>query len=364
MFMQYLTANLTILFLIVGFALKLFMRKGVGDTQMRYFYITLLSVFLLTISDFLDEYLSVYVGLVNWRIFFAALGYTLRPVACLSLVLMVWGKKEYKIWFWIPAIINGLLAFSAFFTKIYFYFDLFPGIGSSFHRGPLGSLGFIVSGLYLLLLLYVTFVKFRAGRRNELIFLIFCAVGCYTAALFDSLISWDAHNLNAFIVISSVFYYMFIVQQDADLDALTGLRNRQAYYTDIQTIEPQVTAVASIDMNGLKELNDSSGHDAGDKALKTIANAMKKQSTQRIIPYRVGGDEFMILYVKTDEITVQKTINGICEDVTAAGYSVAAGYAMRSSDEKLDDMVILSDARMYREKNRYYQEAGIDRRPR
>lgn len=87
---------------------------------------------------------------------------------------------------------------------------------------------------------------------------------------------------------------------DLELDALTGFKNRKAYYKDIdfiehdQEISTQPVGVVFADVNGLKKVNDNFGHDAGDELIASVAKAITE-----IFPeakkYRFGGDEFVIL---------------------------------------------------------------------
>ena len=71
--------------------------------------------------------------------------------------------------------------------------------------------------------------------------------------------------------------------------------NRQCYYADINNDKDKITAVASVDMNDLKKINDSQGHAEGDKALYTVATCLVQGNLSKKHIYRVGGDEFVIL---------------------------------------------------------------------
>lgn len=77
-------------------------------------------------------------------------------------------------------------------------------------------------------------------------------------------------------------------------DSLTGLLNRQAYYADVDSERQSITAIVSLDMNGLKVINDNLGHSAGDEALVTLSLCFMKALKRRQSGYRIGGDEFVI----------------------------------------------------------------------
>ena len=361
MLAQFLNEQLVSIFLVVGFFLRLKLRSRITDRRMRHFYMAVFCCALLILSELLEEYAAQDPSRRFWRILFSALGYSLRPASALSMLLVAIGERAGKrVWlFWVPAVVNTLLAFSAFFSRIYFWFD---EESYAFARGPLNYLGFFVAGLYLLLLFFVTYQRYRVGKTTEVRVLMLCGISCVLAAVFD--IEVGGKHLTAFILIGVIFYYMFINQQDADLDALTGLRNRQAFYADLEDLERNITAVASVDMNGLKRLNDSKGHDAGDEALRTIGRCMAARAGNTVIPYRIGGDEFMILFLKKTEADVSSALEVMTREIAEASGSVAAGYAMREGHDDLNAVIRESDQRMYENKSAYYRQSGHDRRRR
>ena len=191
--------------------------------------------------------------------------------------------------------------------------------------------------------------------------LYFCALACLAAALID----WQTEgaNINPTIMISGIFLYMFLRFYDTDRDPLTGLRNRMSFYADCKRYGQLINAVASVDMNGLKELNDTKGHEAGDKALQAIADSLKDVAGRRIMVYRIGGDEFIILFIRQDQIVVSDVMHRVKKMIADSGYSVSAGYTMRGGrDEEITEMLRVSDERMYADKAEYYRRIGRDRR--
>jgi len=96
------------------------------------------------------------------------------------------------------------------------------------------------------------------------------------------------------------------VEQLSSFDSLSGLRNRLSFevITDIeidrQRQKKAVFSFAYIDLNKLKELNETRGYAAGDKAIKLIARVIKENIRQFDTPARIGGDEFAILMPNTN----------------------------------------------------------------
>lgn len=146
----------------------------------------------------------------------------------------------------------------------------------------------------------------------------------------------------------------------ANLDALTGVKNKHAY-TDAESqmdalIEAgEVTdyAVAVFDLNGLKEVNDTKGHLAGDKFITTgchlICNIFKHSPV-----FRVGGDEFVAIIQGEDYhnlTTLMKVLEKTNEEHIAEGkVVVAAGVSRCHGDKKVSVVFKRADAAMYKNK--------------
>ena len=164
------------------------------------------------------------------------------------------------------------------------------------------------------------------------------------------------------MAIALFVYYVFLILQLTKKDALSGLLNRQAYYSSIQDDYKEITAIVSIDMNGLKVINDTQGHLAGDKAIVSLSNCFIKASRYKQSVYRIGGDEFIILCHKTSEEELNELITKIKKYVSETDYSCSIGYSYNSSDDKdIEEMVKISDEMMYADKAEYYLRNGIKR---
>ncbi len=153
---------------------------------------------------------------------------------------------------------------------------------------------------------------------------------------------------------------------ELEIDALTGFKNRKAYYHDIEEIEGdemcsrKPVGIAFADINGLKSINDRLGHEAGDKLIASIARAIAE-----VFPdankYRLGGDEFVVLsFEESEDIFKDKILQ--LERSWQEGYSAAVGSVWLDSARKLEQNVALADKEMYREKSRYYENKMHDRR--
>lgn len=92
-------------------------------------------------------------------------------------------------------------------------------------------------------------------------------------------------HLTEAIMISIVFFYIILYSHDNRLDPLTGLLNRQAFYDDCKLSGKSVRAVASLDMNGLKELNDTQGHKAGTSSCFCYSMMIRRS----LLPWKDGS---------------------------------------------------------------------------
>ena len=341
---------------ILLFAIKLGPRKNFRNTETRYFWLTVWSTLILVIEDILEGLCSLEPSLRFFRILLSVIGYTMRSVAALSLLLVVINRRKSRFIYWIPALITLATSCTAFFTDIAFGFDN----DYAFHRGPLGYVAFAVPILYAIMLLWVVFRDFYERSNIERLIVPTSAIFCLSCSLLDSI--YGGIRLNEAFIISGILFYLILYSNDNRKDALTGLLNRQAYYDDCIFYNRSIEAAASIDMNGLKDLNDSFGHEAGDKALTTIGECMMKASGEKTLVYRLGGDEFLILFLHSDEKVISDVVKKVNEDVTAAGYNISTGYAVRGSDDSIDDVVRESDRLMYQAKAEYYRSKGTEQR--
>ena len=148
-------------------------------------------------------------------------------------------------------------------------------------------------------------------------------------------------------------------------DALTKLYNRAFYTAEVNRLERNMLRPVScifIDMNALKEINDSLGHDAGDSLLRRMGNILN-QLIQKT-PYsasRIGGDEFVVLLPGADEAALQNCLQSLQELLLVDNQfysnqpiSLAIGQATNQLDERMEDMLKRADMDMYQQKRNYY----------
>jgi diguanylate cyclase (GGDEF)-like protein/PAS domain S-box-containing protein len=143
-------------------------------------------------------------------------------------------------------------------------------------------------------------------------------------------------------------------------DSLTGFRNRTSFEKDLDSFAHSGCLPVSLvvcDVDGLKFVNDTLGHNAGDELLIKVAGILKEHFSADAAIYRFGGDEFIAILPVTDRETVGRLCHGLRSAITRHNdgsempISVSIGYATSGIDNV--DMAILfkeADDNMYREK--------------
>ena len=154
-------------------------------------------------------------------------------------------------------------------------------------------------------------------------------------------------------------------------DELTGLNNRRCYDADIEAFKENGLekdfVVFSVDVNGLKESNDSKGHIAGDELLIATANCLTTAVGSFGKVYRTGGDEFIVIAKTATPEALMEQIereSSAWHGAYGEELSLSVGYASHGEhpDADVHGLEVLADQMMYREKARYYRVPGVDRR--
>ncbi|WP_049945746.1 sensor domain-containing diguanylate cyclase [Butyrivibrio sp. LC3010] len=153
------------------------------------------------------------------------------------------------------------------------------------------------------------------------------------------------------------------IERRANMDALTGLQNRNRYEYFCQHLQQGTDGLACIyfDVNGLHEVNNTMGHIAGDAMLKTVARIISEEFGEANT-YRIGGDEFVAFRYEREEENVRKDLRKVEKEIEEKGYHVASGLAMATPDKKLAVVIKTAEEEMYDNKRKYYESIGKEMR--
>jgi diguanylate cyclase (GGDEF)-like protein len=156
------------------------------------------------------------------------------------------------------------------------------------------------------------------------------------------------------------------LRHEATHDSLTGLPNRRAFDTHVlREIEGGVCfALVLCDMDNLKNLNDTHGHEAGDEALQLLAAALQSQLRRSDEAYRIGGDEFAVILPAANRLDAERVVrrlrNAVGGRMLASGDAIDASFGV-SVYEPGDDperLVGRADEALYQVKRRREEESA------
>lgn len=251
-----------------------------------------------------------------------------------------------------------------------------------------GTLYDIVTAVPVVTLLYligytIRYVK-KIGIHDVLSF-----VGYILFMIFGALIEGEYSIGTTYVSVSIADIFIFIMLQNeiislekqnveewrkkSNTDELTGVFNRHAYEAALNSLGltplKENFVYVSIDVNGLKNVNDSLGHTAGDELIIGAARCLDKEFSPYGKLYRIGGDEFAAL-INVDENTLLKVQKNV--EASLAKWSeehpnklsLSLGYVSAKEENliSINQLAILADKRMYEAKANYYRLNGNERR--
>ncbi|MBN2543208.1 diguanylate cyclase [bacterium] len=155
------------------------------------------------------------------------------------------------------------------------------------------------------------------------------------------------------------------LQEQAVTDRLTGLHNRQFFEDFLRTEAKSVIArnenvgIIMIDLNNLKEINDTYGHTAGDYIIIKTAEYLKQIFEEELI-IRWGGDEFTVFLTGRQLAKIDKLMKDVKnkkkkwvrKNKIIYPLEFAIGYATAENEEELKNFIDIADKRMYRDKRK------------
>ena len=352
-FKEYLLQNWALILILLAFAISLATTVFLQKRTIIRLYVLIVSIFALSIIVYI-EFETDNIALRNVLM---ALRYSATP---LIIALIIYALVErMKPFIYVPAVALLILDIVSIFTGVVSSIDE----ENKMVRGPVWFMPYLVVLFYAVLLI-VLLVKRCNKRLLEIIPIAFLAFALGSGLILPFIFKGDYASIFCSTIAVALFaYYEFILLSLTKKDSLTGLLNRHAYFADISNDPKSITALVSIDMNGLKYINDHMSHLAGDEALVTISSCFTRALKGRETGYRIGGDEFIIVCRKTSEEEVINLVERIKKNVSETRYTCAIGYGLNLKGEKdIEALLTESDARMYEDKERFYRESGIERR--
>lgn len=307
-----------------------------------------------------------------------AVDYTLTPMTGGALIALMQKKHSKR------TLLTLLFAANAVFQAVSACKGWMIVIDAhhSYTHGPLYPV-YMALYLFVLLNLFAKMISygksFRKQNRNSLyatILLIFVGIAlqevfgnyrvAYLAATFGSAFLFIHYNEFSQLALDDELTEQQIIIYR---DALTGVFSRFAYNNAVKKPVPESTVAFLLDINGLKAVNDTIGHEAGDELIRGAADCIGETLGRYGRVFRIGGDEFAVLaampYAQVEDALAklkQKTDGWTGKKVKEL--SLSAGYALAAEHEgaSMEELVKEADKGMYEQKKAYYQAIGRDRR--
>lgn len=340
--------NYAVLMELFGLLILIKISTHVPDWVKKMTRYALLLQLAVSICYHVEQWTHGFAALSPLRPLLTACSFSIYPLIMFFMIRIILEEKLDRarlVRLLLPELIGVPLYFSSQWTHLVCWFT--PD--NVYKPGPLSMLPYAVIFFYSVVFLVENIRFFRKFNNQDRIAAAYTILAPLIGMIALRAFRTDA-DYSMLLTAAIVLYYAFIYIHMAKIDSLTGLLNRKCCYEDIQNRAKSITAVVSADMNDLKYFNDTFGHQVGDEALKTVAEILRKHCGRRGTAYRVGGDEFIILYSAAEEIAVHDAIADMQLQLRKTKYTCAFGCAMLQPGESLDEAMVKADQAMYADK--------------
>ena len=249
----------------------------------------------------------------------------------------------------IPFAVNTVLLLISPLCGIVYYFD----DNNIFVTGPMRFMPFFVGFFYLAVYLVLFIADSSHNGSSEWIVAIPVAIFVGASIYLES----QCNLLGSFplaCLLGMIFYYIYIYTEYSIKDELTGALLRNKFYDDIKC--DGFRYFIMYDVNGLKHINDELGHLYGDIALREFGHCVLSSLPVRARLYRIGGDEFAIVYSKARKEDVDALVKTIEAKINLDDipFGVSCGYSAFDKEEEFNDAYKCADEMLYKSKNKYW----------
>lgn len=144
------------------------------------------------------------------------------------------------------------------------------------------------------------------------------------------------------------------------MDDLTGLLNRNCYNATQKRFKedrPPSLACIYMDANGLHEMNNCLGHEAGDQMLQNVADVLRQEFGEDGV-FRIGGDEFVALLTGCTEGEARSAVEHVKQAVKRVHYSLSYGLVWQEGEVDVEQVVKTAEEKMRQDKKEYYRRKG------
>lgn len=344
---EFISDNFVMIYELGGLVILLFVSAHISFSMKRKTLIAIGLMFIELVCYIAERWTQTFPSYTVLRPILTATLYSVYPSIIIVMMVLTSTNINKKLFalLMIPEAVCVPIFYTSQWTHIVFYYYE----SNHYAGGFLSYLPYNLFIFYVIVFLIHNLVFLKHSSRVSKAVAAYITLGPLIGALIIMALDIDK-DYSALFTSGTLLYFTYLYIHMAKIDPLTNLLNRQSYYQDIEVDEKYITGVVSIDMNDLKYLNDTFGHEAGDNALKTVAGTIRANSGRNSTVYRVGGDEFMIFYIGAGEDVIRKAIENIRCEMNKTEYVCAYGYAMVAEGKTITESIKISDQRMYTDK--------------
>jgi diguanylate cyclase (GGDEF)-like protein len=183
---------------------------------------------------------------------------------------------------------------------------------------------------------------------------------------FNLLVSLLMTVVIALIVYFIIRSYSRKLEKISNIDTLTSISNRRDFENKfsvllgLQSRKKQNLALAFLDIDNFKKINDTLGHHIGDEVLKRIATILKRSVRDTDLVARWGGEEFIVVLIDSSLVDAQKTVELLRSSIELdmelkkiVGYNITSSFGLTMWHERdtKDSIITRADNAMYQSKN-------------
>lgn len=245
------------------------------------------------------------------------------------------------------------------------------------YDGPFTSAYVLINLISMFGFIGIIIINAKKMRAHDIVAIVpFCILPIFALAF---TITTGLNVTIMMMAISALIMYVMLQSEQesflfgkANIDELTGLYNRTAYEDEIEDLKEtleETLVYAAIDLNGLKVVNDTLGHAAGDEIICGAAECIRTTLEKYGKVFRVGGDEFVAIF-NADETTLQSLKEKLeattqqWKGTLVTSLTLSVGFVTRKEcpDLSIVELAKVADKRMYNAKALFYANKGVDRR--
>lgn len=311
-----------------------------------------------------------------------AIDYTFTPLSGGALIVLMHNSKRKLTLLYSIFLGNALLQIISIIPEWMVVIDE----QHYYSHGPLYP---VYACVYIIVLAFLVFKSIQYGKsfKKQNRISLYATVGLiFVGVLMQEVFGGEVRTAYLALTLGATYLFIHysefkqismdetIYQQQVTIseDPLTGLLSRFSYMEAMSAYKnniPEDLAVYMIDINGLKLVNDTIGHEAGDELICGVANCITYTLDESSKAYRIGGDEFVIISNQNREMIEQFIIK--FKDAISKwsgnkvkSLNVSIGYVLAKENPGLsiEELVKEADQKMYDQKKEFYKDHDKDRR--